>query len=235
MRQAAPHVGRLIGIQPQPVVPSQPAPEPDRYRRRNYDYDKRFGVEEQLISGNRAYERTYNTTPGEKQDTTISVRAYPTGESIGVYRSPYFNGGENANEPMDVDSWNQVNDKIDAGKRSYILGHKDGGSVSKFQNSGVINNPQQTRKPSNYTQYNGDIDGKTYSVETVRPYGDAIVMERSIIEQPWGRDTTIITRQPGFVPDVVGSPYGEPSPRMGVPHWQQVNEMFDKLKYNRTK
>jgi hypothetical protein len=112
IKQAAPRIKRLFGIQPQPQTQPAPQPqpqpvpqpEPDRYHRRDYNYGKRFGIEEHLISGNRVYTRTYNTTPGEKQDTTISVNTYPYGEPIGTYRSPYYDGVDNANEPMDVDS-----------------------------------------------------------------------------------------------------------------------------------
>lgn len=160
IKQASPYVKRLIGMQPEPQPQPEPAPAPqtppDKYRRRNYNYDKRFGTEEQLISGNRVYTRTYNTTPGEKQDTTISVNAYPSGYPIGSYRSPYYNGVDNANEPMDVESWDQVNNKIDTGKRDFILGRQFGGNVPSKRSNEIKNISKNIFK--NKTYYGGELD-----------------------------------------------------------------------------
>ena len=178
IERTSPYIGRLIGIQPQPQPrpQPQPQPQPDRYRSRTYDYDKHFGVEEQLISGNRVYERTYNTTPGEKQDTTISVRRYPTGESIGIYRSPYYNGVDNANEPMDVDSWNQVNDKIDAGKRNLILGRQFGG----YMPSRHMNEIKNISK--NKTYYGGELEPAVVYSDSI--YGGELPAATVVAESP---------------------------------------------------
>jgi hypothetical protein len=53
---------------------------------------------------------------------------------------------------MDVDSWNQVNDRIDAGKRDLILGRQFGGDIPSKRSNEIKNISKKK------TYYGGELD-----------------------------------------------------------------------------
>ena len=206
IKNTAPHIKRFLGM------------HPDKYYKYNYDSDKNFYTDEYLISGNRIYNRIHHITPGEKPDTTISVRTYPNDEVIGVYRSPYYDGDSNANEPMDVDSWKQVNNKIDAGKRKLILGHQDGGTLSKHPGrytmvSGIGYNSEG--HPFNYTEESDNDLGLARKIRDTNSLDSLI-----FVNTPTGQR-------------IFSSPY-KPRPikidQMSPEMWKKIHDYFDELK-----
>ena len=222
LRALAPYARRFLGIrEPQPQL------RPDEYYKDPtvlFETGSRSQEAIQDPNTGRVFNREIFQGANSRPDTLITVRGFQNGtgrdERYGSPHSP-----SHKYEKMDPQTWDEINNRFDASKRNHILGYDNGGSVAKFQNSGIVPGVSGNGRPGSYRRYTYELDGDKYREESYRPYRDNIEYNRIIKQTPDYNDTTIVVHQPGTRPSIYSTP-GAGQPREG---WNQQNEMFDRF------